>query len=271
MLIDCFLFFNEIELLSTRLAYLGSCVDQFIIIESTIDFSGKKREPLLTNRLIEKLPYSYKIKVFVWDPSSFLKDYLFPLANLINYKNGLWKIQHYQRNFILKKLINYPENNLIIFGDLDEFPNKESLMNIEDNLHIRNGGIGGFEQTMYYFDLHHIVEENWKGTSICELKTFKKIKPALIRKNRYKHLTIGNGWHFSYFGSPNTIKEKINAIAKAERLNYALKIDVISIEEKIQEGKDIYSRKNFQIRYCEDVRIPDDLLSYFKMYFCKIF
>jgi len=43
LVIDAFLFFNELELLKTRLEYLGDSVDYFIIIEANIDFSGKKK------------------------------------------------------------------------------------------------------------------------------------------------------------------------------------------------------------------------------------
>ena len=41
--LDTFLFYNELDLLKVRLAYLGEHVDQFIITEANIDFAGKPK------------------------------------------------------------------------------------------------------------------------------------------------------------------------------------------------------------------------------------
>ena len=45
MLIDAFTYFNEKELVELRLKYLDPIVDYFIIIESNITFTGKKKDP----------------------------------------------------------------------------------------------------------------------------------------------------------------------------------------------------------------------------------
>lgn len=42
-ILDAFLFYNELDLLKARLAYLGEHVDQFIITEANIDFAGKPK------------------------------------------------------------------------------------------------------------------------------------------------------------------------------------------------------------------------------------
>ena len=42
---DCFLFFNELDLLEIRLNELNDVVDKFVIVESTESFS-KKKKPL---------------------------------------------------------------------------------------------------------------------------------------------------------------------------------------------------------------------------------
>ena len=43
MLIDAFTYFNEKELVELRLKYLNSIVDYFVVIESNITFTGKKK------------------------------------------------------------------------------------------------------------------------------------------------------------------------------------------------------------------------------------
>mgnify|MGYP006129958627 CR=1 FL=1 len=44
MLIDAFTYFNEKELVELRLKYLDPIVDYFVVIESNITFTGKKKK-----------------------------------------------------------------------------------------------------------------------------------------------------------------------------------------------------------------------------------
>ena len=43
MLIDAFTYFNEKELVELRIKYLNSIVDYFVVVESNITFTGKKK------------------------------------------------------------------------------------------------------------------------------------------------------------------------------------------------------------------------------------
>ena len=43
-IIDCFIFYNELELLNYRLNILYNIVDYFIIVESKYTFTGKEKE-----------------------------------------------------------------------------------------------------------------------------------------------------------------------------------------------------------------------------------
>ena len=40
---DCFNFFNELDLLELRMEILKDHVDKFVIVESTVTFSGKNK------------------------------------------------------------------------------------------------------------------------------------------------------------------------------------------------------------------------------------
>ena len=48
-IVDCFIFYNEIELLNYRLNILYDIVDYFIIVESTSTFTGYKKKNLTRN------------------------------------------------------------------------------------------------------------------------------------------------------------------------------------------------------------------------------
>jgi hypothetical protein len=49
-IIDCFTFFNELDMLEFRLTELDPYVDKFVIIESTKTFTGKPK-PLYYNKI----------------------------------------------------------------------------------------------------------------------------------------------------------------------------------------------------------------------------
>jgi hypothetical protein len=53
-IIDCFIFYNELELLNYRLNILYNIVDYFIIVESKYTFTGKEKELIFNenNRFI---------------------------------------------------------------------------------------------------------------------------------------------------------------------------------------------------------------------------
>ncbi len=53
MIYDCFIFFNELELLEIRLNTLENVVDKFVIVESTISFSGLNKKPILDKLVVE--------------------------------------------------------------------------------------------------------------------------------------------------------------------------------------------------------------------------
>ena len=43
MIYDCFIFFNELDLLKIRFKLLDDLVDKFVLTESTLTFSGKPK------------------------------------------------------------------------------------------------------------------------------------------------------------------------------------------------------------------------------------
>jgi beta-1,4-mannosyl-glycoprotein beta-1,4-N-acetylglucosaminyltransferase len=45
-IIDCFIFYNELELLTYRLNLLNNIVDYFVIVESTHTFTGKEKKTI---------------------------------------------------------------------------------------------------------------------------------------------------------------------------------------------------------------------------------
>lgn len=267
MIIDTFLFFNEIDMLKARLDYLGSSVDKFIIVESTIDFSSKKRDLLLTEVLLKTLPYNEKVTVVVWDPSVLYKNYVFPIANKLGIRKILLQIQLMQRDCIGSVLGEYNENDLILFSDLDEIPNLDSFKSAIPKALGSEYGIGVFEQDMYYYNTRTLVCRQWRGTAICNVATFRKLGGKCIRKNINKYIFVGDGWHFSYFASPADIKKKIDAIATVENLDYAKKLDLDLIKMSLVKGSDLYGRKGVSFEILSQPIVPSQILQVLRKYF----
>ena len=110
LLLDTFLFYNELDLLKARLEYLGNKVDNFIISEANIDFSGKEKGYQLNADLIATLPYAQKIIYHREHINLNSIEWLIKRLRYRNRKNRLlWKIQDAQRNSTLKPLKRFSD------------------------------------------------------------------------------------------------------------------------------------------------------------------
>ncbi|HPI20816.1 MAG TPA: hypothetical protein PKY56_10630, partial [Candidatus Kapabacteria bacterium] len=123
-LIDCFTFFNELDLLEIRLKYLYDVVDYFVIVEADTSFNGDAKQMVFRDNIDRFEPFISKI-IFV--PIS--------MKNFENKKKVAWKREEYQRNCIQKGIdtLKLKDTDLIILSDIDEIPNKDILINLKNN------------------------------------------------------------------------------------------------------------------------------------------
>lgn len=263
--IDVFIFFNELELLKVRLAFLGPHVDYFVISESDCDFSGKKKEFFLTKELLNTLPFSNKIilhqeKINLHSISWFYKK----IKYLGRQSRFLWKIQDAQRNSTLKPLSKFEPNDLVIFGDIDEFPNQNSI----DFLKKNPTKLFSCTQQLHYYNINTIADGlNWYGSILTNVLELRRSLPCKIRGSREKfpRLPIA-GWHFSYFMSPEKIKTKMDAICDVEKITHHNLINALDIKESIENKKDLFNRN---IKYKKPNKleeVPQELKDLFLRY-----
>jgi len=239
-IIECFIFYNEIDMLTYRLNVLNDVVDYFILVEAKQSFVGNPK-PLFFNEnkhLFDK--FSKKIiHIIVELPFD---------NNKINIVNGeQWKNEHFQRNSIsygldkIKNILN--DNDSIIISDVDEIPDPKILFKIK-NGNITND-ISTLEQDFYYYNLNSKRNEYWYFSKII---TYKKYKELNISCNSVRFLngTIvkNGGWHLSYFGNVSFIKNKLENFSHQE-YNSNTFTDTENIEEKINKGIDLFNRDNF--------------------------
>ena len=272
-LLDVFLFYNELDLLKARLEYLGEIVDCFVISEANVDFSGKRKDFLLSAELINSLPYADKIIYHreYLNLNSF--SWVFKKFKYRNRKNRfLWKIQDAQRNSTLIPLKQFGPDDIVIFSDLDEFPSEKAIAESIRALQITKLSTSAphaysLDQTFYYYNLNNAApHEKFYGSVITTLSTFRKYLPHKFRSGKNDLPHIGNGgWHFSYFMDEEKILNKIYAISDVENLTAYKNITTEEIQKKILEGSDLYDRGT-NLDKLEYKKIPANLISLIKKY-----
>lgn len=227
-------------MLKFRLEYLNDIVDYFVLVESKKTFVGKSKDLFFekSKNLFEE--YSNKIIHIIVDNESYSNPW-------INEKN--------QRNSIdngIKKL-TMCDDDIIIISDVDEIPDKNTLREIKEK---ENFKIGFFNQDLYYYNLTCKFNGKWKASKICTYEYYKNINlPQVIRNTGGEKIEKG-GWHFSYFGDVNFIKNKIENFSHQEYNNSEF-TNINHIENMILNGKDLYKRENKNITYTT-IKIEDN-------------
>jgi beta-1,4-mannosyl-glycoprotein beta-1,4-N-acetylglucosaminyltransferase len=254
---DCFLFFNELEILELRLEILNNVVDKFVIIESTTTFSGKQKELFFDKNKDKFLKFKDKIIHIIIDdtPEDFVNlPYITnPITTNDFIKNTIlkhveksegwgrhekqWGRETYQREAIFYGISDCSDDDIILISDLDEIPNPAEIENIKT--HISNK-VFDFKQKTYYYFFNLLKEYNWSGTKCLHYGKLKDLSINLVRQNKYTTNTIENGgWHFSFMGGVENVRMKINAYSHQEFNNHLI---ISNIENNIEGENDPFFR-----------------------------
>ena len=101
---------------------------------------------------------------------------------------------------------------------------------------------------MYYYNLTCKFNGVWHFPKAIDYLTYKIYgSPQKIRMSQGKIIYNG-GWHFSYFGDADFIKNKINNFSHQE-YNSNEFTNKEHIEEVIKNGKDLFKREKDNITY----------------------
>ena len=254
---DCFTYFDEDLILDTRLNIMNNHVDYFVIVESTYNHNGERRELKFDLNKYQK--FKNKIKYIVWDklPEDIEKinDNDSEIVRENKFINNAVKRENGQRNYIMKGLDHAEDNDLILLSDLDEIPslNNINLKNIKQKIII-------FEQLMCYYKFNLVIPNyKWFGTRACLKKNFKNpqwLRNIKARKyplfridilfnekkfNDIKFIEKG-GWHFTNIKSPEEIHYKYKSYC--HHREYELSgMNVDKIKEIIKSKHTLYNLK----------------------------
>lgn len=123
-LIDCFTFFNELDLLEIRLKYLFDVVDYFVIVEADTSFNGDAKQMVFRDNMARFEPFMSKI---IYVPIN--------MKYFENKNKVAWEREEYQRNCIQNGIntLKIKDTDLVLISDIDEIPNKDILINLKND------------------------------------------------------------------------------------------------------------------------------------------
>ena len=257
-IIDCFIFYNEVDLLTYRLNILNDIVDYFVLVESTHTHVGKPKQLFYKDnkQLFERFNYKI-IHIIVND-----FPYKYPKINIK--KNQQWINERFQRSCISRGIhkLRLLNNDLIIITDLDEIPNPNILEQIKNNNRVIDINI--LEMDFYYYNLTCKINTPWNLPKILSFKKYNTLKLSCDKLRFYKCPIIENaGWHLSYFGNEQFIKNKLENFTHQE-FNKSKFTEKERIKQRITEGKDLFDRNiniiNIPIE--ENDNLPPDYNTY---------
>jgi len=225
---DCFLFFNELELLEIRLNVLNSVVDYFVLVESTKTFTNHDK-PLHYKENKEKFK-DFNDKII-----HIIIDDLPPYTGEKNAEGEIWEYDFYQRNQIVRGLTNADKEDIIILSDLDEIANPKVVSAFR-----QENEIACLQMFIFYYHLNQLRHEKWYMAKVFKKKHLENYSPQELRDLTGSMKVYPNaGWHFSYLGNKEKIEYKLKNTAHQQFNTDKI---VGEIEYKMNNGIDLFDR-----------------------------
>ena len=258
-IIDCFLFYNELDMLEFRLTELNEHVDYFIILDSDFDFAGNKKDSMFESN--KNRFDSWKEKIIRID----CPELTIELFNQINtekypqYKNLSTDIINKDIiifYMMIKLIETLPQleldfEDIIMFSDIDEIPDFTTLDLIDDYL-LFNSII--LRQKRFFWTTKYIDKDLSFGTS-CHQYT-KISRNPLVLDHFYKlksnkkfsnNTFLDSGWHFSHFEDLGNLHKKLELINNREYSLKDLKLKMNNLTPiKHPDLRDEYSLMNYE-------------------------
>ncbi len=212
---DCFTFYNEFDILELRLQEHWDYVDKFVIAEANTTHQGAPKEFLLEQNWDRFKPYADKIVHIKVD-------------DMPVHANA-WVPENFQRNALARGLMDADEGDVILVSDCDELVRDAALEYMKESEH----DLFATRIPLFYFKLNYMMYQPNStligaiGVRRKYLQTPQKIRDmgvALMQRpwdyNDGRQCSIPHaGWHFSYFGNDDHVKNKIKSFAHQETNN----------------------------------------------------
>lgn len=250
-LFDCFVFFNELDILDIRLNTLSPLVDTFVLVESTRTFTGQPK-PLVYGENKERFAAFHDRIVHV------------VVDDMPEEAETTFVREAHQRSAIGRGLGDARPHDIVMVSDVDEIPKPDAL---REALKTAAGKITYFEADYYHFKL------NWRLIGRQDLMTSRMIEYKHFRDGWLLRTTKGRRsaslpswlehlawipyaalrhrallgrrivrkgcWHFSFMNEPDAIRDKLSAYKAPDRLKLKdLRDD--AVEERLAQRRSMF-------------------------------
>ena len=232
MIYDCFIFFNELELLELRLHELAGVVDKFVLVEATRTHTNQPKP----------LHYQENRARF----SAFHDQIIHVIVDDMPAAGDAWAMERFQRNAIARGLANCRPDDFVLVSDVDEIPRASAVAKMSKEIPFHDNWLANavhgalnsrlsqkifkrkgfrrllrknhpfvwkFEQVTY---VHYI---NCRSTDISHgtrMTRFRDFSCAEELRHSGRHSIEDAGWHFTWMGGVERIQDKLGAYSHQE-------------------------------------------------------
>jgi beta-1,4-mannosyl-glycoprotein beta-1,4-N-acetylglucosaminyltransferase len=256
---DCFNFYNELDILELRLNILYDYVDYFVIVESSVTHSGIPKKFFFEenkdrySKFLDKI-INFKVYDTPNDYANLPKTDDLHLNKIFSYiktqKNRFnvhtqfdYGRDFFQKECIRRAIINCNDDDIILYSDADEIPNPNVILNL-DKLDFNNN-LYRLNQNMYIYYINLLKEKNWYGSRLGKYGIIKNISLNELRGDNSLSIPIENGgWHFSFMGGKDMIKNKLLTYSARDMVNQNI---IESIDNNINNNIDPFFRSKLEL------------------------
>jgi hypothetical protein len=201
VIVDCFTFFNEFDVLELRLRTLGNVVDRFVLCEAPFTFRGDPKPLAFAEHAERFAPWIDRIRVIAYAGPP---------------DENPWRNEWGQRDHLLAGLHDCEPDDLILIGDCDEIPDPAFVAQRP-----ADGAI--LVHTMILMRGYANRADfggafSWPGTRALTYSSIRAYDSlSNVRQYRGDALTsIESGWHFSSLGGGAAMEQKMRTYSHAE-------------------------------------------------------
>ena len=238
---DCFIFFNELELLEVRFHELYDVVDKFVLVESPQTFKGFSKPLYFAENKERFAKFLDKvIHVVVELPMSYNDQERTEHCNYVR--------ENRQRDLIMLGLTDCVDDDIIFISDVDEIWRGNLAGFVSEKLLNKECDKVRLNMLMYRYFLDRLdsFTPYWNGAGALTFGHLKTMSPTEFRgvitgwsadwsKHKWPLLCGNAGWHFTYMGGHEKVKDKIRAFAHVEGAHPHFRTDPKEIDKNVLE------------------------------------
>lgn len=224
MIYDCFLFSGEVDLFQIAHAELSTLAVTHVLVQSAKTFTGKSKN---------------YISHFQYFGEGNITRYV-EVEDMPNDPDP-WVLERFQRNAIMRGLVDAKDDDLVIIRDADEVPSAAAI-----KAYNQGNGVSSLvmDKFGYWLNCREGIQ-SWSRGKIMTYGYLKNTTPDEVRNAGQDSVISNAGWHWSWLGDVNRLAEKFNSFSHQE-LNNDKWANPEKLKYKIETGQSLWGEDFWQ-------------------------